>query len=1139
MTKLVRAGAGCVAFLLVHLLLGNGALAQDAPLPAVESVFDERLDSVAADVMSARERLAPLVREVDVTQAEAWLAASPAERLAERASGDALTEAALALWQQAVGHEEAGAERVRGALNRAAFALSAEERLDEALRRIEALRVSNEPAEDERPISRIDQDIAALNARRAEIVLQLDQRRAALIRLEEQFRGQQEAIEELTRERDEAREATGAEPTRDAALGDARQAVADALERRRDAPLVAAMLEARSLPVRIELLRLELAVDQLEEWWVAERLSALQAEFGRRSTAALRELTTDLQALLEREPEIDARFGAEIAALRGGMDKIAETQSRIAALQREREEYAAMEANLTRTLASVRDRLELSGLTETLGTLFLEEQRRIRALGDKRFVLQSLEQELAQSQLRSISLREALPLSLVPTLRLADDSGEGQLGDLQRRVTETLLQSEEALSEQLRQTENRVRAVVALIDELERILRETLLWWPSHVPVSVEWALQGPAALLALVDPRAWRDTHAALRKVTIETPGGTLLTLIVVGLLYRGGRSTGRQLRELAEKTRHRFTDSIMLTYKAMGWSLLRVLPVPVLLAATSYRLYRLPESDPGVDIIAAVLASAAIWWLAGHLLALFISRNGVATVHFGWNPTLVERLRRNLRWYLPVQFVLIMGLALAFVHPVELVFDVFGRATLVAAGLTTGLLAWRLLAPDPSLDSELSERRRRFFRALAIVYAAALVILALAGYLLTVGELFSRTIDTAVVLCVIGLGYRLATRALILSETRLRIRRMREQREKAAAMENNSLTAEGGVDVPDPHLSIEDVNQQSRTLVRVTAGTLTVLGLFWVWAEVLPALTWLDGVTLWSRTVGEGEAEIVSRISLQDVLFAVVLGVLFTLAGRNLPGLVEILLARSTSMDGAGRYTVATLLRYAITVVAVVTVFSLLGLRWSELQWMVAALTLGLGFGLQEVVANFVSGLIMLFERPVRVGDTITIGEYSGTVARIRTRATTIIDWDNREIVVPNKNFITERLINWTLSDTMTRIVLPIGVSYDADPDLVIESLIRLAKAHPAVLEEPPPAALFLKFGDSALQFELRAYVAQLRDRLTTTSDLHRAIIKEFRELGIEIAFPQMDLHIRDVPPRRGATLARGPGEIGVVRG
>src|SRR5690606_24305158 len=108
--------------------------------------------------------------------------------------------------------------------------------------------------------------------------------------------------------------------------------------------------------------------------------------------------------------------------------------------------------------------------------------------------------------------------------------------------------------------------------------------------------------------------------------------------------------------------------------------------------------------------------------------------------------------------------------------------------------------------------------------------------------------------------------------------------------------------------------------------------------------------------------------------------------------------------------------------------------------------------------------------------------------------TRATTIIDWDNREIVVPNKNFITERLINWTLSDTVTRIVMPIAGRYDTDPVLVIETLLRIAKAHPAVLEDPAPAALFLRLGDGAMHFELRAYGPQLRERLEMTSDLHR---------------------------------------------
>src|SRR5690606_25065168 len=146
-------------------------------------------------------------------------------------------------------------------------------------------------------------------------------------------------------------------------------------------------------------------------------------------------------------------------------------------------------------------------------------------------------------------------------------------------------------------------------------------------------------------------------------------------------------------------------------------------------------------------------------------------------------------------------------------------------------------------------------------------------------------------------------------------------EQRELASALESSSLTADA-VEMPEPHLSIEDVNQQTRTLIGALAATLTALGLYWVWSDVLPALTWLDGVTLWSRAGGEGEAEVVARMSLQNALVAIALVAIFTLAGRKLPGLVEILLARSTRMDDADRYTVTTLLRYAISFVAVIVV-------------------------------------------------------------------------------------------------------------------------------------------------------------------------------------------------------------------------
>ena len=200
----------------------------------------------------------------------------------------------------------------------------------------------------------------------------------------------------------------------------------------------------------------------------------------------------------------------------------------------------------------------------------------------------------------------------------------------------------------------------------------------------------------------------------------------------------------------------------------------------------------------------------------------------------------------------------------------------------------------------------------------------------------------------------------------------------------------------------------------------------------------------------------------------------------------------------------------------VGVLAGFGQLGVDWSKLQWIIAALGVGLGFGLQEIVANFVSGIIILFERPVRVGDTVTIGNLSGTVTSIRIRATTITDFENREVLLPSKAIITDNVTNWTRNDTVTRILLPIGVAYGSDPDQVQAMLLDVAKAHPDVLNTPAPSVFFTLHGESSLDFEVRAFVDATAKRLPVAHDLNTAMNRVLGEAGIEIPFPQRDLHI-----------------------
>ena len=247
-------------------------------------------------------------------------------------------------------------------------------------------------------------------------------------------------------------------------------------------------------------------------------------------------------------------------------------------------------------------------------------------------------------------------------------------------------------------------------------------------------------------------------------------------------------------------------------------------------------------------------------------------------------------------------------------------------------------------------------------------------------------------------------------------------------------------------------------------------------------------------------------------------IIGITIALA-RNLPGLLEVLVLSRLRLAQGSASATTTLLSYALAGIGIVATLSTLGVSWDKLQWLVAALSVGLGFGLQEIFANFISGLIILFERPVRIGDVVTIGNLSGTVSRIRIRATTITDFDRKEIIVPNKTFITGQLVNWSLHDTVTRVTIRIGVGYGSDLELVRKLLYQAANENPRVLKEPAPLVYFLNFGESTLDHELRIHVRELGDRNPATDEINRFIDAEFKKHGINIAFRQLDVFVKNL--------------------
>lgn len=257
---------------------------------------------------------------------------------------------------------------------------------------------------------------------------------------------------------------------------------------------------------------------------------------------------------------------------------------------------------------------------------------------------------------------------------------------------------------------------------------------------------------------------------------------------------------------------------------------------------------------------------------------------------------------------------------------------------------------------------------------------------------------------------------------------------------------------------------------------------------------------------------------VSVNSVLFFIIsILLLLFIAKKAKQLLVNKILSRTKVEEGI-RQSIGTIVRYTIIVLGLIIIFQSAGLNLSALGVVAGALGVGIGFGLQNITNNFISGLIILFERPIKIGDRVEVGETTGDVVRIAARATTIITNDNISIIIPNSEFISNQVINWSHNNRMIRFRIPVGVSYNEDPDKIKELLLKVAAQHEGVLKSPAPSIMFREFGDSSLNFEMWVWTIKYTSRPEVLkSDLYYSIFSLFKEHKVEIPFPQRDLHVR----------------------
>jgi len=841
-----------------------------------------------------------------------------------------------------------------------------------------------------------------------------------------------------------------------------------------------------------------------------------------------------------------ARQNAELAALRAGADGV------LAAIQRTRELRQAVEREiqqLARDLKSVQEKVEAAGLTHAIGLLLLRKRAELPNVHERERRIRTRQDEIAAAQLKWLDYDEQWADLSDPGEKarqmvqgLAAPPPARERDGLQRRVAELLtarrgyleaLRSDyRAYFYELTDLDGAERQLVAQARRYAAYIDERVLWVRSSAGVAVDTFRRAWAGVRWLLAPVGWQDVLLAWGRDAARNPLLWALALGAAVLLVASRRRVVARMSAISADLRDRQSDRVAQTVEAAGLTVLLAALWPGLVWYLAWRTGAAAKESEFVQAVGAGLRTAGGLYLVLSLLRAAFGPTGLVRDHFRMGSECAAAVRRHLTWLTCAAVPLAFAYAAVGWQSDEALADSAGRLAFVAAWAAFAAFLLVLLRPSGEpmravvdrYRGRWPERLRWVWYGVAVLGPVAVAVLAWTGYYYAARQLGRRLASSALVVIGALLFDALASRWMFVVRRRLaREEALRRKEEKE--QEARRAPAEAG-EVPVPEAppearqSIYAISLQARRFVRAFLWLAVLAGLWFIWAEVAPALRMLDRVELWSVTVGApatGEARRVMPVTLASVALALVVVAMTLIAARNVPGLLEMAVLQRLPLDRGTRFAITTLSRYLILVIGFVIAFGKIGIGWAKVQWLVAAMTVGLGFGLQEVFANFVSGLIILLERPMRVGDTVTVGDVTGTVTRIQFRATTILDWDRKELVVPNKEFITGRLVNWTLSDTLLRMVFPVGIAYGSDTALAEEALLRVAREHPLVLDEPPPSVMFRGFGDSSLNFELRVFVPSMDSYMKVWHEVNREIDLAFRKAGIEIPFPQTDLHLR----------------------
>ncbi|WP_421242822.1 miniconductance mechanosensitive channel MscM [Aeromonas enteropelogenes] len=879
---------------------------------------------------------------------------------------------------------------------------------------------------------------------------------------------------------------------------------------------------------KLKLQELNLAIADEDEWQTSllnqqNQLRREKTEQALAESERLRkQLTSDMPLLLEQQKQNQA-LSLQLSGLEDEIERV-------------QDEQRTIDKNLftlNELVNSVREQLEWLQISNAYGENLRSKLADLPAY----FPLDKLESAIVNAR-RAKYQYETEQDDLVDPRQLREQLLAGEevtLDRSQQAVLDNLLKARRQLltrlndaSDTLIQEQTRLKLLYSRqnskIDEIRELSASHLFWLPDVRPFTPQVILGIPAALALAFNPNNWLQLPRAIAEnnpLTLTMAGLGLLVLAwswfkLAGHLVRFCEHVAPRIGKVTQ-------DKFSLTSRLLLRTLIASLPFPAMVLMVRGLLEGVWQYPFAVAVGRGL---GEIWFL---LLALMMARHltlekGILIHHFRWSKERVQRVWGQFRTLLLVLIPSFFVQGMANSYQEHAFYDSLGRLAFIIGALWLLLFFARLNRERLPLtwgQSDMSKPHllHHFIWNSLMLAPLLAVIGSLFGYFYT-----SRTLLRQLELSLLmGLGallvYYLARRWMLIQRRRLAFERAKSKRAEILAQRddpNSDLSSEIPDVVEEAELDLDTISAQSLGLAR----TLLMLGftmlLLVQWSDLNSAFSFLSNIEVWQVSNKIGGIEQLSAITLQDLMMTAFIFILTVVTARNLPGLMELTLLQHLSLSPGTGFALTTVSKYLVILIGALTGFSMLGIDWSKTQWLVAALSVGLGFGLQEIFANFVSGLIILFEKPIRLGDTVTIRDLTGTVTKIKTRATTIVDWDRKEIIVPNKAFITEQFINWSLSDAITRVKLRIRIGLTRDPKLVQRILEESIQASTLVLESPTPEVFLVEFTDSALIYEIRLYVNNMDHRMPITHEVHSLVLDKLQQQGLTLPHQQIDIHL-----------------------